>query len=49
MHHSHIHVFYKDHILRMRFCIIRELSFFTGRGGRLFMGGPEFFGDQFFL
>ncbi len=32
---------------------IRELSFFTGRGGRLFVGGPEFFGvvkggDQFF-
>ena len=33
---------------------IRELSFFTGREGRLFVGGPDFFGvvkggDHFFL
>ena len=38
----------------MRNIGLRELSFFTGRGDHLFVGGPDFFGvvkggDQFFL
>ena len=30
-----------SHIIKT---VIRELSFITRRGGRLFVGGPEFFG-----